>query len=246
MKSELTRIDELEVIATGYHLSIEPDDKWIEEICQEHSCAWLADLISTQDAVVELGYGDGFTLSRLHELPARYTVVEGSPSLAAEVRRRWPGVDVVQSLFETHRPASPVDKILALHVFEHVDDPVALARHLSTWLAPAGELIVMVPNRGSLHRRLGVAMGLHPDLDSLSERDLIVGHQRVYDFESLEADLRAGGLEPFARKGFFTKLLSNKQMLGFPPDVFRGLLALADDIDPALTSFVAVRCRTAA
>ena len=44
------------------------------------------------------------------------------------------------------------------------------------------------------------ALGLQPALDTLSPRDHLVGHQRVYDLSSLESDLRASGFEPFERR----------------------------------------------
>lgn len=240
------RTQELERIAHTYHLNDDVPDKFIEDACQEHCCTWLAGLVSPEDVVVELGFGEGVTLTRLSGLPRRYTVVEGAPSLAARVRVDFPGVDVAEALFEEYVPHTPCDKVLALHVMEHVDDPVALAAHLRTWLAPGGELVVVVPNRRSLHRRLAVLMGLQPALDTLSPRDHLVGHQRVYDLEQLEADLRTAGLEPFERKGFFLKLLPNGMMLDYPPGLIQGLNDLGDELPADLGANIAVRARRAA
>jgi SAM-dependent methyltransferase len=237
------RTQELERIAHTYHLNDDVADKFIEDACQEHCCAWLASLIAPEDVVVELGFGEGVTLSRLAHLPRRYTVVEGAPSLAARVRSEFPGVDVAEALFEEFVPETPCDKLLALHVMEHVDDPVALAEHLRSWLAPGGEIVVVVPNRRSLHRRLAVLMGLQPELDTLSPRDHLVGHQRVYDLDGLEADLRSAGLEPFERKGFFLKVLPNGMMLDYSPDLIQGLNDLGDELPADLGANIAVRAR---
>lgn len=237
------RTDELERIAHSYHLNDGVPDKFIEDALQEHCCTWLATLVSADDFVVELGVGEGVTLSRLAPLPRRYVVVEGAPSLAARAREEFPTVEVVQALFEEHVPDEPCDKLMALHVLEHVDDPVALAAHLRSWLVPGGELVVVVPNKRSLHRRLAVLMGLQPELDTLSPRDHLVGHQRVYDLTQLEDDLRAAGFEPFERRGMLFKPLPNGMMLDFPPQLIQALNDLGDELPADFGANIAVRAR---
>jgi SAM-dependent methyltransferase len=237
------RMQELERIANTYHLNDDVADKFIEDACQEYCCDWLSSLVSPDDVVIELGFGEGVTLSRLATLSRSYVVVEGAPSLAERVRTEFPGVDVVQALFEDYTPDVPCDKLLALHVLEHVDDPVALGRHLHGWVVPGGEIVVVVPNRRSLHRRLAVVMGLQPDLDTLSPRDHLVGHQRVYDLTELEDHLRRAGFEPFERKGFFLKVLPNGMMLDYSPELIQGLNDLGDELPADLGANIAVRAR---
>jgi SAM-dependent methyltransferase len=240
---KVTTGDELERIAHLYHLNQEVPDKFIEDLCQEHCCDWLDSLISPSDRVVELGYGEGITVSRLAHKAGRYTVVEGAASLSELLKRKHPTVEVVESMFELYSPPKLFDKLLALHVFEHVDDPVELGRHLHSWLARDGEIVVVVPNRRSLHRRLAVIMGLIPDLDALSPRDLLVGHQRVYDLAGIEFDLREAGFEIFERRGFFLKTLPNSMMLGYQPELIRALNLLGDQMPVEMAANIAVRAR---
>jgi SAM-dependent methyltransferase len=240
------RTQELERIATEYHLNAAVPDKFIEDLCQQHCCDWLATLIGPADHVIELGVGDGVTLGRLAPHAGRYSVVEGAASLVERARAAHPQVEVVHALFEAHRPPQPCDKLLALHVLEHVDEPVALARHLRGWLRPGGELIVVVPNRDSLHRRLAVLMGLQPALDTLSARDHMVGHQRVYDLPLLRAHLREAGFEPFEERGFFLKTLPNSLMLDHSPELIRALNRLGDELPAGYQANLAVRARLAA
>jgi 2-polyprenyl-3-methyl-5-hydroxy-6-metoxy-1,4-benzoquinol methylase len=240
-----TTTAELERIAEAYHHNNEVPDKFIEDICQEHCCHWLQSLLKPSDAVIELGYGEGITTTRLSAVAQDYTVVEGAASLVQTLKSRHPSVKAVQALFETHTPAEPCDKLLALHVLEHVDDPVALARHFRNWLKPDGELVVIVPNRDSLHRRLAVMMGLQPALDTLSARDHLVGHQRVYDLPGLEADLRAAGFEPVERRGFFLKTLPNSLMLQHSPQLLWALNRLGDELPVEMQANLGIRARLA-
>ena len=238
-----TREAELERIARQYHLNDQVPDKFIEDICQQHCCDWLQTLIAPSDRVIELGYGEGITLSRLAPRAGHYTVVEGAQSLVDLMREKHPEVDAAHALFEAYRPQEPCDKLLALHVLEHVDEPVTLLRHLRHWLRSEGELVVVVPNRDSLHRQLAVLMGLQPALDTLSARDHVVGHQRVYDLASLEADLLDAGFEPFDRRGFFLKTLPNGMMLDHSPALVQALNQLGDRLPVTMTANLAVRAR---
>ena len=238
-----TREAELERIARQYHLNDQVPDKFIEDICQQHCCDWLQTLIALSDRVIELGYGEGITLSRLAPRAGHYTVVEGAQSLVDLMREKHPEVDAAHALFEAYRPQEPCNKLLALHVLEHVDEPVTLLRHLRHWLRPEGELVVVVPNRDSLHRQLAVLMGLQPALDTLSARDHVVGHQRVYDLASLEADLLDAGFEPFDRRGFFLKTLPNGMMLDHSPALVQALNQLGDRLPVTMTANLAVRAR---
>lgn len=239
------RIQELERIAAEYHLNDQVSDKFIEDICQSHCCDWLEGLINPEDSVIEMGYGEGITLSRLSARAAHYTVIEGAPSLAKAIRVKHPHIQVIDSLFEDYIPTEKFDKVLALHVLEHVDDAVALAKHLRDWLKPDGELIVILPNKESLHRRLAVIMGLAPELDTLSARDHLVGHQRVYDLAGLHRDLIDAGFEPFEDKGFFLKVLPNSMMLSHSPELIKALNILGDQLPMEMMANIAVRARLA-
>jgi hypothetical protein len=88
---------------------------------------------------------------------------------------------------------------------------------IKNWLSPSGKILILVPNRKSLHRIFAKGMGLIDALDTLSPRDQQVGHQRVYDFESLESDLIKSGFRVESKKGFFLKPLPNSMMTSFDP-----------------------------
>lgn len=235
--------DALDGYARDYYLAGDVADLPIEELQQAKSVDRLVAHLAGARSVLELGFGTGLVTAALLERGVAVEVVEGSPLLAEEARRRHPGLVVHEGLFEDFAPAAPVDGVLAAHVLEHVDDPRALAAHLATWLAPGGRLVAVVPNAESLHRRLAVRMGLQPELDTLSDRDHLVGHQRVYTTAGLAADLEAAGLVVEAELGWFLKVVPNSMMLDWPAGLLEALNDVSAELDPRLLANIAVVAR---
>jgi hypothetical protein len=99
----------------------------------------------------------------------------------------------------------------------------------------------VVPNAESLHRRLAVQMGLHENLDDLSPRDRLVGHQRVYSMDGLRADAESAGLTVVAELGSFVKVVHNALMESWPTPILDGLNAIADVLPTRLLANVGVR-----
>lgn len=230
----------LDAYAREYYLDRDVPDLGIEELQQELSMARLAGAVADAERVLEMGYGTGLTTRELRERLPGLELLEGSPLLAARAREAHPGLVVHEGLFEAFAPDRPYDAVLALHVAEHVDDPRALFGLVRSWLHPGGRIVVAVPNAESLHRQLAVRMGLQPELDTLSARDRLVGHQRVYTLAGLGADLDAAGFDVVEELGWFLKTLPNAMMLDFDDALLRALYAVSDELPPRLLANIAV------
>lgn len=227
---EQAYIDKLDEIASSYHQDDDVPDKFIEEMCQQYTLSWIFQQLEDKTCILELGYGDGIISQALAERGCNFEIIEGSPKVIELARANLPDVPITQTLFENFSPDKTYDCVLALHVLEHVDNPVTLFERMKSWLTPKGTIVLIAPNRNSLHRQLAVRMGLQPALDSLSPRDEIVGHQRVYSHDTLRADAEAAGLTVTESTGFFLKPLPNSMMLSFD----RRLLRAMNDISPTL------------
>ena len=136
------------------------------------------------------------------------------------------------------------DIIICSHVLEHVDDPVQTLALLARWVEPqSGHVVITVPNAESIHRRVGVAMGLHSELDDLSARDLTVGHQRVYSLGSLTQTLELAGWGISEVQGFFLKPLSNAQLVESGDEAIRALCEVSLELPPEICANLTVIAR---
>lgn len=237
----------LDAYADTYYLNAEIDDIDIEELGQQRSLARTIEVLGDARRVLEMGYGTGMMTGELLRRGIPIEVVEGSPKLCAVARERHAdgGLVVHEDLFEAFTPTEPYDAVLALHIAEHVDDPVALFELAHDWLAPDGAIVVIVPNAQSLHRRLAVRMGLQEHLDDLSPRDHLVGHQRVYDLSGLRADLAAAGFTPEQEFGYQLKVVNNAMMADWPQELIGALIDISGEIPPAMLANIGVRATRA-
>ena len=124
--------------------------------------------------------------------------------------------------------------------------PSLLLNHLDKLLSDDGVIVGIVPNSNSIHRQLGVSMGISKNKDSLSERDKAVGHLRVYDYDALESEFNASGFRVIESRGFFVKPLSNSQIVNLTPKVIEGFLNMSDNFPKELCAnlgFVAKKIR---
>jgi SAM-dependent methyltransferase len=96
-----------------------------------------------------VGCGSGGALGVAQALGWHVAGVEVDEAAAKKARRFSERVhvgDLLGARFE----AGEFDVVTALHVLEHVPDPVGAVRRMLEWLAPDGLLIVEVPNAGGL------------------------------------------------------------------------------------------------
>lgn len=223
-------IQRLEIIADE-HLQPSPAQV-VDQKMQQMDLEKLLPLVIGPN-VLEMGYGDGQWTGRLIERFGRTHIVDASAKLLEEAGRRH-GQRAVrfQSLFEVFDPPADLrfNTIVATHILEHVDDPVAVLKRARTWLAPTGRILVVVPNAGSLHRRLAVLMGLQRTVHDLSPRDHEVGHQRVYDLDSLRRDVGQAGFQIQFERGLFLKTLPNGMMTDHSDALLQAMVDLSDEL----------------
>ena len=171
-------------------------------------------------AVLELGCASG-VMTRLltPDFPTLH-VVDGSAQYLKEVAATVPEtVTFHHSLFEDFKTPRKFNDLVMARALEHLDDPVGVLRVMRGWAEPGGRVHVVVPNAQSLHRLIGVQMGMLEAPNAFSERDRMYGHRRVYDIDLLRTHLTQAGWRVLQIRGVFLKTLSNAQMLSFKPEL---------------------------
>ncbi len=154
-----------------------------------------------------------------------------------------PAIDITHALAEEFDPGPKrYANIVMTHFLEHVASPVAILRRFASFLADGGAIHVTVPNAGSLHRKIGVAMGMLAKPADLNERDVRLGHRRVYTPSRLRRHVRAAGLRVDRLEGILLKPLSNAQMEGFDPRLVDALFVVGRD-HREMCAEIYVRCR---
>jgi len=167
---------------------------------------------------LELRCADGRMMTQLLINYFEKIVAVDGPAKFCEITRNRinaNNLDVVCLLFEEFEPNKKFDTIIMAHILEHVEDSVSMLRKAKSWLKENGIILIDVPNANSIHRQVGVKMGLLKRVDELNELDKKLGHRRVYTWETLQEDVEEAGLNIKERGGIFENphQFTNRKML---------------------------------
>jgi len=163
--------------------------------------------------ILELGPAEGPMTDILYPFCKQdYTIVDGSQTFADKIKQRHPGINSYASLFEDFSPSQKYSNIVLCQVLEHVADPTHILQLCKSWLADNGIIYATVPNANSLHRQLGLQMGMLQKLDELNEGDKQIGHRRVFFMDSFVECFNQAGLSIVHKGGYFLKPLTDHQM----------------------------------
>jgi SAM-dependent methyltransferase len=184
--------------------------------------------------VLDLGFVEGAWTDAVLGLGHRVDIVEGATKHAQFARDRYaadPRVRVFETLFQELMPVDRYHTIVAGDMLRYLPDPLAFLAEARGWLAQDGRVIVTVPNRRSLHRRVGTLMGAERSLDDDNARDREVGNRRSYDRYELRRLLQDAGYEIAILRGAFLKPLASAQMEGWSDDLLRAFLEIGDELE---------------
>lgn len=178
---------------------------------------------------LELGGATGESSMLLSEGSDRYVIVEGSKLNVDLLTRRLPRCQVVHAMWEEFVTDELFSDIILFETLEHYHDPVSLLQTCKRWLEPGGRVHLSVPNGHSLHRQVGVKLGLMESPTDLIGSDVAQGHLRNYSLDSLRADVLEAGLAVVHEQGLFLKLVPNSMMLEWKPELIWAINELAKD-----------------
>ncbi|KWT85310.1 class I SAM-dependent methyltransferase [Candidatus Magnetominusculus xianensis] len=170
--------------------------------------------------VVELGYTDRGWTDTLLERGFNVTTVEGSTENIEYAKKKYGSrLNIRHSLFEEFTSDKRYDSVVMSCVLEHVYDPVVVLKQYKGLLKQDGRIVIIVPNKMSLHRRVGYQLGMIKTYEELAPSDLEVGHRRHYFIDDMLDDIKRAGLTGSFEKGIFLKPLSSDRMKDWPKEL---------------------------
>jgi len=221
-------------VVKGWEKLYEKKQSYLYEVLKRHFVLGSA---------LELGCGDGTITRKMCEDFESVTVVEGSKVFIKEARERVKASNLrfVNTLFEEFTSSERFNTIFMAHILEHLDVPVKLLGRSKRWLATDGKVLIVVPNANSLHRLVGVKLGMLKRKDELDKGDRLVGHKRVYTPQLLWQHVRKAGFRIIYNGGCMLKPLSNRQMESWSSELIEAFFAVGEDM-PELCSEIYAIC----
>jgi 2-polyprenyl-3-methyl-5-hydroxy-6-metoxy-1,4-benzoquinol methylase len=193
-------------------------------------------------AVLDIGCGVGFLCKALSGNVERVFGLDGSPVKIQRAKEINAASNIVYVLgmFEEWKPDTLFNTVVATNVLEHVENVHDFLNLCRNALAPGGQIIVTVPNALGLHKRIGMHMGLINDFYALTEADVAKGHQRVYNRQSLENDLKKENFAIVYSGGLLLKPLSSKQMEAWDEGLVDALYEIGKELPDYCSSLIVV------
>ncbi|RKX60966.1 MAG: hypothetical protein DRP29_01680 [Thermodesulfobacteriota bacterium] len=166
---------------------------------------------------LELGCSLGISTFFLLDYASKLDVVEGSEVNIKRAKARIGNTNKVKfyhSLWQDFTyPHHKYSDIIWFRGIEHVPDPKEVLKKIKGSLIPEGRLHITFPNALSLHRRLGTLMGIIKTPWSFSERDVALGHFKIYDRFQLFSLLKDSGYKIINWEGIILKPFPNSKMM---------------------------------
>ena len=185
-------------------------------------------LLPEMNSVLEIGCGEGRITAFLDGCFERVVAVEPSEKFLEKAKKRATA-EFHQSLFENWDSHEKFDCIVITGVLEHVRDVGVFLRLVKEKMKKETLVILTVPNAYSLHRRLGLKMGLIGSLTELGELDNKVGHYRYYDSVGLIRDLNGNGFAVLSMGGIFLKPLPFAEIERLPEEYLEALFLVGEE-----------------
>lgn len=180
----------------------------------------VLDACKQSKSILELGLGHGYTTGFFSQHFPRHVVLEASTAIIDNFNEKYPnhGAEIIETHFEDFKTEEKFDVVMMGFILEHVTDPRKLLAHFKQFLKPGGSAFVAVPNAEVLNRRLGHLAGMLPDVHTLSENDLLLGHRRYYTVSSLQEEVRKAGFHLEKMEGIYLKPLTTRQLVSLSLD----------------------------
>lgn len=167
--------------------------------------------LGAEPKILEVGVGGGDITLLLASQYKQLSFVEPDPALYDLVidRLHDASISSVKSICSGIEQAGfgveQFDHIVMLGLLEHLIDPEFVLRKAADLLRPHGTVHLTVNLAGSLHRWLGLEMGMLETLTSLTASEIKHGHYRIYSHKSILEELDKTGFAISYQQTYYLK-----------------------------------------
>ncbi len=175
----------------------------------------IVELSNSNESLLELGLGHGFTALNFSIYFEKHLILDGSKDIIENFKAKYPSFksNICETYFEAFQTKERFDLIVMGFILEHVDEPVKIMKYYKQFLNPKGRMFLSVPNAEVMNRKLGELSGLLEDITELSENDILLGHKRYYTKKTFIDDIHLAELEVISIEGIYLKPFTTKQMI---------------------------------
>ncbi len=182
--------------------------------------------------VLEIGLGNGFTTELLSNYFKQVIAVDISEDVIGSVKKKLinrKNIVYIRSSIDDLNMEYQIYNFYLGHILEHLRFPTRSLCNLRKVLNADSVGYISVPNSNSIHRQMGVVMGLLDNTDMLNENDIKVGHKRLYTTKKLKNHIKKAGFDIFKMGGCFLKTMTYSQIdKFFSEELIKGFIEIAD------------------
>jgi 2-polyprenyl-3-methyl-5-hydroxy-6-metoxy-1,4-benzoquinol methylase len=204
-------------------------DTHVDHWYTDATAARIAARIEPGQAVLELGCATGRMTAALVARGATVVAVDRSADYLARAKaRRLSGVEWVHQDIERIALAREFAHVVATNVIHEVHDPIAFLARARGHLAAIGELHLSLQNPSSIHRLIGLDLGLIQDAREVTAAGRDLHTREIWTADELAQLGAQAGLTEIYRAGVMLKPLPNGWMARLPDEILSGFVAVAD------------------
>jgi SAM-dependent methyltransferase len=144
---------------------------------------------------------------------------------------------ICRNIEDVELPYSQYDNILLMNTLEHLKDPIRVLEKLALSLKDDGYMHISVNLAHSIHRLLGVKLGIISNIEELSESDIRYGHYRIYTPDLLRKHVSDAGLKVVYEQFMYLKPFPTSMLGSLSSDQHKALGFLGSDF-PEFASYI--------
>jgi len=186
-----------------------------------------------RNKVLDIGFVDEVWSKEILKKGCQLTIIEKNlyrTKIAKKILKNKKLVKIIRNDIEKISLKEKFDTIILGDCMQYIKRPVNLIKKLKTVLNKNGVLIITVPNRLSMHRRIGYLLSKNKNHLWLNDNEKKLGNLRAYDLKKLKNLVKKASFKKYLIDTCFLKPLSSKQIERWPDSILEALNTVGKEL----------------